>query len=51
MDYLTRVKVTVHLEWCFQFSVCNLVHTHPTPTTYISMESLFSYLNDDETLV
>ena len=25
-------KVTVHLERCFQFSVCNSVNMHQTPT-------------------
>ena len=34
------LKVTIHLERCFQFSVCNFVNTHRTPTIYISMESL-----------
>ena len=44
-DTLTRenqkcctIKVNVHLERCFQFSICNSVNTHRTPTTYISME-------------
>ena len=34
------LKVTVHLERCFQFSVCNSVNTHGHPQTFISMESL-----------
>ena len=34
------LKVTVHLERCFQFSVCNSVTTHGHPQTFISMESL-----------
>ena len=29
-----QVKVTVHLEQCFQFSVCNFVNMHWTATTY-----------------
>ena len=34
------IKITVHLERCFQFSLCNFVNTHRTPTNCISMESL-----------
>ena len=45
------VKVTVHLKVCFQFSDCNFVNTHQTPTTYISMESLCNYLNDGEVCI
>ena len=26
------IKVTVHLERCFQFFVCNFVNTHRLPT-------------------
>ena len=40
-------KVTVHLEWRFQFSIRNFVITHRTLTTYISMETL----NDGEMFV
>ena len=28
---LSFLKVTVHLEWCFQFLVCNFVITHRLP--------------------
>ena len=27
-----KLKVTVHLERCFKFPVCNSVNTHPIPT-------------------
>ena len=37
-------KVAVHLERYFQFAVWDFVNTHRTPTTYISMESLWNYL-------
>ena len=37
---IITLKVTVHLEQCFQFSVCNVVNTHQTPTTYILMEKV-----------
>ena len=45
------LEVTAHLERYFQFSVCNFVNTDRTPTTYISMEYLWKYLNDGEKLV
>ena len=31
-SYDNFLKVAVHLEQCFQFSVCNSVNTHPIPT-------------------
>ena len=30
--YELWVKVTVHLEWCFQFFICNFVNMHRLPT-------------------
>ena len=30
------IKVTVHIERCFQFSVCEVVNTHRTPTNNIN---------------
>ena len=38
-SHTKRLKVTVHRERCFQFSVCNLVNTHRTPT------NLYMYIN------
>ena len=32
-------KVTVHTERRFEFSVCNFVNMHRTPTTYIQCRS------------
>ena len=34
------IKVTVHLERCFQFSVCNFVNTQRLPTNLYIDEKL-----------
>ena len=50
---MVSLKVTVHLEQCFQFPVCNSVNKHQIPTNLSinGMESLRNYLNDDEKIV
>ena len=50
MYWLARLKFNFHFERCFQFSVCNFVNTHRTPTIYISVQSLWNSLNDGESL-
>ena len=40
------IKLTVHLERCLQFSICNSVNTHRTPTNLSINGKLMNYLND-----
>ena len=45
------IKVTVHLERCFQFSVCNSVNTHPLPTNLYINGKLMKLSNAGERIV